>query len=537
MDTIYYNGSIATVDATFSFVQALAIKDGRIVATGTDDEVLALATDVTTRIDLEGRSVIPGAVDAHGHLGKAIKFASWAELIPSSYTNRPTRSIDELVQTLIDFSNSRSFAPNEFIVGHSYHELFVTEQRLLTRFDLDRVSATQPVAVAQASFHLFSFNSVALGLLGVDATSQDTDSSRIFRVEGSAEPNGIIQGPLAQQFFFSLGTGGEAEKIQAFQKAQQWYFSYGITQAQEGKSSFEDIEVIHLALQAGVVKLDIASYVDYESIDTVLEHLPYRVGVDEGHLRLCGIKIISDGTLSSGAYLSEPFNGTTCDYGIEYITRDALKTQVRKALRNNWQFMVHAMGDAAIDKLLDVYEEVLAEDHLSPEGRRNIINHGSGVRVNQLERIKRLGFIISFYPSAASAMIDLFTHTLGAKRAHKVNPLGSAHALDIVITAHNDSPIIEPNPFIIWWAAVTRKNINTGEVFAPEERIPVADALRLFTSTAAWQHGEEHLRGSLEPGKKADLLVLDRNPFAIDPDELKDIRVLKTVKDGVVVYG
>jgi predicted amidohydrolase YtcJ len=353
---------------------------------------------------------------------------------------------------------------------------------------------------------------VALELLGINAESvdgEDNSANRIFRVDGGKEPNGIVQGPIAQQFFFSIGIGDETKKLAAFEKAQQWYLSYGITQAQEGKSSFEDIEIIHLAQRAGIAQIDVASFVDYESIDEVLEHLPYAVGTTGEHLRICGLKIISDGTLSSGAFLSEPFNGTDDDYGIEYVSRSDLKAQVRKALLNDWQFMVHAMGDAAIDKLLDVYEEVLAEEQLPCGGRRNIINHASGIRRNQLERVGRLGLIISFYPSAASALIELFNQTLGIKRASVVNPLASALREGIVVTAHNDAPIIEPNPFIIWWAAVNRKSLITGYEFAPEERVSVSDGLRLFTIDAAYQHGEETVRGSLEPGKKADLLIID----------------------------
>jgi predicted amidohydrolase YtcJ len=537
IDSIYYKGVIITVDPDARVASALAVSDGIIVAVGSDEEVFALASPQTALVDLRGHTVIPGAIDAHGHFGKVVKATRWATLIPSDYNNRQTRSIDELVQVLVELRDSREFAPDEFIVGHSYHELFVDEKRLLDRFDLDRVSTTQPVVAAHSSFHLFSFNSVALRLLGISANSEDGPTDHIFRIEGSREPSGIIQGPVAQQFFFNLGIGDETEKIRAFEKAQRWYFSYGITQAQEGKSTFEDIEIIHLAQEAGVARLDLASFVDYESLDEVLDRLPYRVGVTKGHLRVCGMKIISDGTLSSGAFLSEPFNGTDDDYGIEYISRVDLKAQVRRALRNDWQFMVHAMGDAAIDKLLDVYEEVLDEEGLSPVGRRNIINHASGIRRNQLARVRSLGLIVSFYPSAASALIELFSQTLGPERAATVNPLSSALKEGIIVTAHNDAPIIEPNPFVIWWAAVNRKSVSSGIRFAPEECVSVEEGLRLFTIDAAYQHGEEAVRGSLEAGKKADLLVIDRNPFNIDPDELKDIRVLATIKDGAVVYA
>jgi predicted amidohydrolase YtcJ len=536
IDSIYHNGVFITVDPAARVASALAVRDGIIVAVGSDEELLALASPQTALIDLVGHTVIPGAIDAHGHFGKVVKATGWATLIPSDYNNRPTRSIDELVEALTELKDSRDFVPDEFIIGHSYHELFVTEKRLLDRFDLDRVSSTQPVVAAHSSFHLFSFNSVALRLLGISAESEDSPTDHIFRVEGGREPNGVIQGPIAQQFFFNLGIGDEAEKIRAFEKAQQWYFSYGITQAQEGKSTFEDIEIIHLAQEAGVARIDLASFVDYESLDEVLDKLPYQVGTTSGHLRICGMKIISDGTLSSGAFLSEPFNGTDDDYGIEYISRADLKAQLRRALRNDWQFMVHAMGDAAVDKLLDVYAELLDEEGLSPVGRRNIINHASGIRRDQLARVKRLGLIISFYPSAASALIELFSQTLGPRRATTVNPLGSALREGIIVTAHNDAPIIEPNPFVIWWAAVNRKSVSSGIAFAPEECVSVRDGLRLFTIDAAYQHGEETVRGSLEAGKKADFLVIDRNPFAVDPDELKDIRVLVTIKDGTVVY-
>jgi predicted amidohydrolase YtcJ len=195
------------------------------------------------------------------------------------------------------------------------------------------------------------------------------------------------------------------------------------------------------------------------------------------------------------------------------------------------------MGDAAIDKLLDIYEKVTREEGLDLTAQRNIINHASAVRLDQLPRIKKSGLLVSFYPAAGSQWYERYIHRLGEERAALTNPMRSAIEQGIVVTAHNDAPIIDPDPFIILWSAVNRRSVYTDTLWGPQERISVKEALRTVTINAAIQYRQENIKGSIEPGKQADLIILSHNPLAIDPIELKDVKVLETIKDGQSVYN
>jgi len=535
-DRIFYGGKVITVDTDFSIVQAVAVCDGKIVKVGSDEEVKALAGDNTELCDLGGKTMIPGMIDAHGHLGMEIKFANWANLKSRDFYHPAVLSVPKVVEILKAHIADSNLSDSDYVLGFGYHESRLEEKRFLNKFDLDQVSTTQPVIVANISLHTFSFNSFALKMLGVDENTPDPGTSKIYRVEGSNEPTGTIQGPLAQELIFNLSLEDMDSKLRAFEKAQDLYFSVGLTTAQEGKSTPVDIEIFDMARKAGKIRIDIASFTDYTGIDEALKKYPFKVGEQLDHVRICGIKMISDGTLAAGAYLSRPFEGTTDNYGIQYIPFGRMKEAIRNALLNNWQFCVHTIGDAAIDKLMDAYEEVLNEEKLDPMDYRNVINHATACRINQLPRVKKLNMIISFYPSAASSIYEVFCMTVGKDRADVLNPMRSAFDEGIVCTMHNDAPIIGPDPFIIMWSAVNRVSVRTGTLFAPEQRITIEEALRALTINGAYQHGEEEYKGSIEVGKNADLVILSMDPLSIDPLETKNIKPLETIKDGITVY-
>lgn len=535
-DKIFYNGNIITVDAAFSIAEAVAIHNGKILAVGSNGACEAYKGPQTEMVDLAGKTVMPGIIDAHGHVGMVIKFANWADLKSPNFYVPTMYTIDQIIEILKKHKEENHLDGNQFVLGFGYHESRLAEHRFLTKFDLDRVSDTQPVIVANISLHVFTFNSVALKMLGVDENTPDPETSTIFRVEGTREPNGVVQGPLAQELIFNLDIDTMETKLTAFDKAQQLYFSTGITTAQEGKSTPTDMEIFDMAVKAGKTRLDIVSYADYHNIDESLEKYGFSVGEERSHIKVCGMKIISDGTLSSGAYLTRPFEGTTDNYGIEYCTREQMEGAVRKAIRNGWQFAVHAMGDAAIDKLLDVYEQILREEHADPNDFRNIIIHGSAMRLDQIARVKKLHMVASFYPSAGASLYELFCMTIGKDRAEMTNPMRSAMDQGVVVTMHNDAPIIGPDPFIPLWTAVNRISIKGGTLFGADERISVREGIRALTINGAYQSFDEDRKGSIEPGKLADMIILNLDPLSIKPIDLKEIRVLETIKDGVTVY-
>jgi predicted amidohydrolase YtcJ len=479
--------------------------------------------------------MLPGFIDAHGHFCKVVQQSTWAELVPQDYFRPQTCSVGQITETLRAHAE-RLADETEPVVGFGCHETNVAEGRFPNRFELDRVSSARPVVIASTSLHVFAFNTPALALLGVDANTPDTDMTKIWRVPGTNEPNGVIQGPLAQEYFFNIKIRDEKERLEAFEKAQTYYFRHGVTTVCEGKSTADDIALLDLAAGSGKLRIDVVSFVDYTAIDEVLARFPYKVGETRNRVRIAGIKIISDGTLSSGAYLSRPFEGTN-DRGIQYISAEKLRASIGRALENKWSFCVHAIGDAAVDKVMDAYEDALLRAGSVPSEPVKIINHATAIRLGQLPRVKALGFTLSLFPSATSKLYELFCATIGKDRAAATNPVRSALSHGIPVTAHNDTPVFEANPLIVVWAAMNRKSVASGTVFGPEERVGAEDAIRLTTISAARQYGVERDYGSIEAGKRADFVILDTNPLRAPPEEIGEIRVLATVKSGETVYS
>ncbi len=341
-DVIFYNGNIITVDNNFSVAQAVAIKSDRILKVGTNEIVDKF--ECANKIDLQGKTVMPGILDAHGHLGMALKFANWADLTSKDFYNPQIYTVNEIIEILKDHKISHKLGSDQLVLGFGYHESMLKEKRNITKFDLDKVSTTQPVIVSNVALHVFSFNTVALKNLNIDENTVDPVGSKIYRVDNSNEPNGVIQGPLAQQLVFNLSAETDEMKIKGFEKVQKEYLSCGITTVQEGKSTEGDLNIIDLLIKNDKIKFDIVSYVDYTGIEDILKQYDFKVGRYKDHLKIAGPKIISDGTLISGAFLTKPFIGTD-NYGIEYCTKEELEKVIRMSIENDWQFAVHAMGE------------------------------------------------------------------------------------------------------------------------------------------------------------------------------------------------
>jgi predicted amidohydrolase YtcJ len=493
-------------------------------------------------VDLQGGCLLPGFIDAHGHCAKVIKEFTWVRLIEQDYFGAPEVSIGELVEKLAKRAEETA-GSDEPVVGFGYHESCIKEHRHPDKFDLDKVSRERAVMISNTSFHIFVFNSRALELLGVDENTEDTETTKFWRVPGTKEPSGVIQGPVAQEHFFNLRVSGEEKRLEAFNAAQDYYFKNGITTACEGKSTADDIDIIRLAGEKGVMDIDVVSFVDYKSIDEVLERFSFKVGEEKNHLLVAGIKVISDGTLSSGAYLSKPFEGTLDNYGLQYVSAEALTEALARSLKNGWQVCVHAMGDAAVEKLLSAYEAAKAAVEkesgagaLKQPRAQNIINHASAIRKDQLPRVAADGFALSLYPSAACKLFEIFTSTIGNERASNSNPVRSAIENGILVTAHNDAPVMEANPLIIVWAAANRRSVQTGTVFGKEERVSVLDALKLTTANAAKQYGIDKSVGSIVAGKRADFVILSENPLQVNADDIRKLRVRQTIKGGKTVF-
>lgn len=530
--TLYSGGPIITMEGDAPRTEeALAVRDGRILAVGSLDQVARVAGKKPVRIDLKGRTLLPGFIDAHGHVSSVGQTASLAQLAPPPVGK--VESIAALQAAL------RAYTPPPgmpVVLGNGYDDSALAEKRHPTRHDLDAVIADKPVLVVHASGHFASANSAMLKMLGITADSPNPPGGVIRREADGKTPDGVLE----ETAFFSamkpLMPNSAEAGIAPLLAGLKIYASNGITTAQDGRVMPEAWPALAEAAKRGVLPIDTVALVSFER-DWSPE-VRAQIGKPyAGRLRVGGIKLTIDGSPQGRtAWLHDPVPvppaGKGADYkGYPAIDMGLFNAKLAEAAKNNWQVFVHVNGDEAAQALIDgVRTQGLA-------GKRTIAIHNQVVRREQLEEQKALDIQPSFFANHTWYWGDWHRDVaLGPKRADFISPQASAWALGLRPSAHNDSPVVPPDMMRLIWSSVNRRT-QSGDILGPLERISVWRALQQVTINAAWQIHEDGEKGSLAPGKRADLVVLDANPLKADPALLYTIKVVATIKDGKTVYG
>lgn len=533
--TIYSGGPVVTMAGdTVEVVEAIAVRDGRIIATGTLATVAKIAGKNARRVDLKGRTLLPGFIDAHGHVGFVGQNAGMVQLQPPPVGG--VDSIARLQQAFRDWGALRKVPEGVPFVGNGFDDSQLADKRFPTRHDLDAVSTTRPLLAIHVSGHLAVLNSAMLKLVGIGPETADPPGGAIRREADGKTPNGVLEeaamfGPLKV-----LTPAGPDAGIAALVAGEKIYASYGITTAQDGRVMPESWPALAKAAKRGMLLLDTVALVSFER--DWPEGIRAQIGKGyQGRLRIGGIKLTLDGSPQGRtAWLHDPVpvppEGKGKDYGgYPAIDLALFNAKLADAARSGWQAFVHVNGDEAAQALIDgVRGSGLA-------GRRTVAIHNQVVTREQLEQMKMLDIQPSFFANHTFYWGDWHRDVaLGAKRADFISPQATAWELGLRPTAHNDSPVVPPDIMRLVWSSVNRRTLS-GDVLGPLERIPVFRALQQVTINAAWQIGEDTDKGSLAPGKRADLVVLDANPLAVSPAELFRIKAVATIKDGKTIFG
>jgi len=536
-DVIYTGGDIVTVNELQPSAEAVAVKDGRIVAVGYRDEVMKRKGGKTRLVDLGGKTLAPGFVDPHGHVFNTGIQAVSANLLP-----RPdggVNSIAELQATLKTWveNSARITGKYKWIIGFGYDDAQLKEQRHPTRDDLDQVSRDTPVVIVHQSGHLGVMNSKALELVKITAASKDPKGGVIRRQQGSQTPNGVLEenaffGPL-----FGLLGKLDAEANQAlFAAGVNLYKSFGYTTAQEGRASKSSTATMAAVAKSGKLDIDVVTYPD---IATDAEAIKPSRDYSQ-HFRVGGAKITLDGSpQGKTAWLSQPYfkvpAGQKPDYkGYGQFTDEQVNGYVDQAFRNGWQLLAHTNGDAAADQFINAVRA--AEKRYGMADRRPVMIHGQTAREDQIQAFKELGVIPSLFPMHTFYWGDWHRDSvLGPERAANISPTGWALERGMIFTSHHDAPVAMPDPLRVISATVNRVT-RSGQVLGPQHRTTPLVALKAHTLWSAYQHFEEKTKGSIEVGKLADFVVLDQNPLTVDPLKIADIKVVETIKQGKTVY-
>lgn len=533
---IYHGGNIITMDDSNPQVEAVAVRAGRIVAVGDEEIVRAAVGNTAEDVDLAGATLVPGFIDAHGHIAHAAVFTGYVNV--ASPPVGEVKNISQLQATLQTEADKK--AKGEWIIGYGYDDSLLAEGRHPKRFDLDKVSEEHPIFLFHVSGHLGVCNSRCLAMAGIEANTVSPPGGVIRRHEGTGDPSGIVE-EQALKFVFEGGFPQPSfeDRIRLLQEAQTYYASYGLTTAQDAATTPADLAVLTAAAKKNKLFLDIVAYPFYTHGAVV--HKKYSPSLNyKNGFRVGGIKLLLDGSpQGKTAWLSEPYHvpppGESETYqGYPAMEDEELQGQLKFFYELGWQVQAHANGDAAIDQLLRAEQAVVRTQGCAD--RRTVIIHAQTMRDDQLHTAARLSLIPSFFIAHTYYWGDWHRDSvLGDARAARISPLRSAAALGIPFTLHNDTPIVPPDMMLLLWSAAARET-RSGAILGPEQRIDVASALRAITIDAAHQLFEENDKGSLEPGKLADLVVLDRNPLEVNPSELRHIKVLSTIKEGRVVF-
>ena len=533
---IYYGGDILTmVGNEPNYVEALVIDSDSIVFVGDFSESKQLIPSAR-KVNLNGKTLLPGFIDAHSHFAGFPSQAIGAQILPPP--DAGAKNINSLIEILKAWSTPENIELTGWIFGMGFDDSVLEEKRFPTKEDLDKVSEEHPVMIIHISGHFCVVNSKGLELLNINSETNDPEGG-IIRRENRNEPNGVLEELAAIPHMLKiLNPTSKVAADRFFEAGQDMALSYGYTTAQEGRT-MENHEMLVSASEAGKLKLDVVSYVDYLFVDKYMNS-KWNSKTYSNHYRIGGMKLTLDGSPQGRtAWRTQPYliapDGAKEGYlGYPAIPNDSLVISIyEKGFKNNWQILTHANGDAAMDQMIRSIEPIASK--YGNTNRRNVLIHGQYVREDQLDSFKKLDIITSLFPLHTFYWGDWHKEIIGDSLGNKISPTRTALNKGLKITIHTDAPVALQNLMRMVGISVERKS-RSGKIIGANEKLTPYEALKGITIWSAYQHFEEKTKGTLEQGKLADLVILDMNPLKVSEEKIKEIKVLETIKEGVSVY-
>lgn len=531
----FINGNILTMDADNTIVEAVVIEQDRILAAGSYDEVSQYIDGRTLVHDLEGATLMPGFIEAHGHFPGSGIYAVQVNL-----NSPPIGDVLSIEDGLAKLREQAANTPEgELVVGFGYDDTLMAEKRHYTREELDSVSTKHPVYVMHISGHFGVANSMMLEQLGITKETPNPEGGEIGHDPVTDELNGFLAEnahAIAREIVLDLKP---LALLKVMRLSVDDYASHGVTTVQNGLTNRKQLQPLALAAKLGVIPMRVELWPDAYDALAMLEEGVDFAKFENDKVSVGAFKVIADGSIQGyTGYLSEPYFVPPADKDADYrgyatISSQELNDLVTKIYAQGRQVAIHTNGDAAIEQALDAIE--IARQQYPLSNARPILIHAQMMREDQLDRAKELGVTPSFFSAHVyywgDRHRDIF---IGPERAMHISPAKTALDKGVPFTIHLDTPVVPIEPLLLAWSAVNRVTAN-GDVLGPEEKISTMQALRAITIDAAWQTFQEANRGSIEPGKFADFVILSANPL-IDPMALRDIEVMQTIVGGRTIY-
>jgi len=515
-------GKVLTMDPELPVAEAVAIRGNRILAVGTNDEILNIVTSSTKRIDATGMTVTPGFIDAHSHP----LFAEEAVGV-----NVNLRRIEDVKQALA--GKAANTPPGHWVRGVMYDDTKFEDERPLNRQDIDEAVPDHPVYVGHRGGHTGVVNSKAYEIAGITNETPDPEGGRFFR------ENGELTGKVAEharEVFFAVGTWPVMDRDvrrQAATISSRNMAAAGLTSTTDAFGDYDDLVAYQDARDAGALYFRLSFMPGGNSkVYEGLKMAGIRSGFGDDRIRIGAVKFAADGSASERTmYMSTPYEGTD-DHGILTMSQEEIYAAVDDAVAHGFRVGIHANGDLTIAMVLNAYERVL-RNHNGPNPRHRI-EHCSLVNPDLLRRIKAAGVVPApFYTYAyyhGNKWVDYGEEKMEWMFAHR-----SFLDYGIPVAPASDYTPGPYEPMMAIQSMVTRKDVR-GRVWGPSQRISVTDAMRICTVHGAYASFEEDIKGSIEPGKLADIVILENDPHDVDPDSIVDIRVVRTLLGGETVH-
>jgi hypothetical protein len=537
-ERIIRGGAIVTVHAAQPTAEAVAIAGGRIVAVGSEADVMRHKGPATEVTDLAGKTLVPGFIDGHSHFCALVDVQTQA--LCASPPAGPCMNVADVIGQLKKIQARRDLGPGKFVMGFGYDPDLLAEKRAPTKQELDAAFPDNPVILVHVSGHGAMLNSKALAAYSITAATPTPPGGVIGREPGSNEPNGLVFETAFMPIFEKTPGPGPDEQLALIASGQELYLREGITTAQEGATTKPQYDLLRQAADRGLLKLDVVSLPIIFDVDKIFAGQPLRnEPAYRNRLRIGGVKMLMDGSpQGKTAFFTTPYltggpSGQKDWRGEPSFPQAALNEMVKKVYDGGATLYVHCNGDAAIDALLEAHRYASGDDPAKPRGTVGV--HSQFIRRDQLEKYKAWGITPSFFTLHCFYFGDTHLANRGAAQADFISPMKSARALGLRPANHTDFNVSPLDQIFTIHTAVNRVS-RSGRVMGAEECVTPLEALEAITIDGARMYGEEATKGSIEVGKLADFAILSANPLTVPPATIKTIRIAETIKEGKTVW-
>lgn len=527
-DYAFLNGEVITVDRYNRVVQAIAVKENLIIAAGTEQDVKPYIAEDTKVIDLKGKSLLPGFIDTHLHI------LHGTSKLGIDCKEKNLKTIKDLIESL---KEKKSEIPKgEWIRAFGFNELNFLEGRYPTLEELNEVSRDHPIYIARVCNHICVVNSKALEIAGIDENTPNIEVDQIERDHTGKLTGRLIEG--ANMNMFEAAKFTDKELLTAFKLASDEFLSYGITSIHDaGGHGPEHFRNMFKAVQAGDIRVRVYAMVcalhnSEEFVDKMI-NAGIVSGIGDDRFRVGPAKLFLDGSSSAPTLATrKPYTSNPDDYGILYYSQEEINRILTRAHQMGYQITVHAQGDRAIEMILNCIED--AQQQYPRKNCRHRIEHAGIAEPDLIERMKKLNVIPVPNPSFFYEFGDGYIKNFG-ERVNHMYPLRDYMNHEIIAAAGSDCPVTSCNPLLGIHVAVNRKS-GKGTDVGGNQRVDVVDAIRLYSWNGAYASFEEDRKGSIEVGKLADLIVLDKSILNTEEKDIKNLKVIMTIVNGKIEF-